>query len=211
MAEHALSTPTPIEPQGERRRRQFIEVAQKLIIEEGIDAVRVPRVAELAGCGRTLFYRYFPRREDLLMAVMTDFYDQMDALTEEMIDSAMRGLVDDGSGEIPAASHDLMSLLWDGLDMTGHAGLILRSSPSLNLELKEHAQTFADKFDSRWQKPLCKIGLTPLAADVAIEAGLALLRTLYTRVASGEVDRQEAIDLWLQTLAVVTRGLRAPT
>jgi len=187
MAEHATPTPLRIEPQGERRRRQFIEIAQKLITEESIDAVRVPRVAEIAGCGRTLFYRYFPRREDLLMAVMTDYYERMDALSAEMIDEALRGFVATESGEFPETSRALMSLLWDGLDVTTHAGLVLRSSPELSQELKDHARTFRDTYDARWRKPLLDIGLSPLAADVAIEAGLAMLSALYGRVKAGEV------------------------
>ena len=210
MPDSATVSPTPTEPQGERRRRQFIEIAQVLIVEEGIDAVRVPRVAELAGCGRTLFYRYFPRREDLLMAVMSDFYEQLDGLSEELIDAGIRGFVESEGTGLPESSRNLTTLLWDGLDMTSHAGLILRSSPDMSHELKEHAKTFRERYDSRWHKPLCAIGLSELAAEVAMEAGLALLSTLYTRVRAGEAGRAEAIDLWMRALAVVTRGLRSP-
>ena len=37
-----------LEPQGERRRRQLVEIASRMIEQEGADAVRIPRIAELA-------------------------------------------------------------------------------------------------------------------------------------------------------------------
>ncbi len=207
MADEPTAATPPSNPQGERRRRQFLEIAKHLIVEEGVEAVRVPRVAEIAGCGRTLFYRYFPRREDLLMAVLTDYYELLGALSAETIDAGMRAFID--SEEIPEESRVLMALVWDGLDATGPAGLILRSTPNLNRELKDHAKTFRERYDERWHRPLRAIGMTPLEADVAVEAGLYLLNTLYARVRAGEVDRAEAIDVWLRALSTVTRGLRS--
>ena len=59
----------PLAPQGERRRRQLVEIASRLVADEGIQAASLPRVAELAGVGRTAIYRYFTQREDLLAAV----------------------------------------------------------------------------------------------------------------------------------------------
>lgn len=209
MAEESTAAVVREEPPGERRRRQFIEIARRLIEEEGVEAVRVPRVAELAGCGRTLFYRYFPRREDLLMAILTEYYELLSGLSPEMIDAGLRGFVAGDDAEIPEGSKVLMNLVWDGLDRTGPAGLILRSAPNLNRELKEHAQTFRAEYDSRWHRPLRAIGMTELEADVAVEAGLYLLNTLYARVRAGEVPREEAIDVWLRALRTVTRGLRS--
>ena len=194
---------------GERRRRQFIEIAQQLIVEGGVEAVRVPRVAEMAGCGRTLFYRYFPRREDLLMAVLTEYYRQMGALSAELIDEGIRGFVETPEGKIPPASRALTALIWEGLDLMGPAGLILRSTPNLGREIKDHAKTFRQEYDVRWHQPLRAIGMTKLEADVAMEAGLYLLSTLHARVRAGEVEREEAIDVWLRVLSTVTRGLRS--
>lgn len=207
MSEESNAAIDSSEAPGERRRRQFIEIARQLIVEEGVEAVRVPRVAEIAGCGRTLFYRYFPRREDLLMAVLTEYYELMAALSPELIDEGMRGFVENEDRSFPEASRKLMQIVWDGLDITGPAGLILRSTPNLSQELKDHAKTFREQFDERWYRPLRSIGMSKLEADVAIEAGLYLLNTLYSRVRAGEVDRQEAIDVWMRTLSTVTRGL----
>lgn len=209
MAEESTATDLREEPPGERRRRQFLEIARQLIEEEGVEAVRVPRVAELAGCGRTLFYRYFPRREDLLMAVLTEYYELLSGLSPDVIDAGLRGFVESNDDEIPDGSKALSGLVWDGLDLMGPAGLILRSAPNLNNELKEHAATFREEYDSRWIRPLRAIGMTELEADVAVEAGLYLLNNLYMRVRRDEVSRDEAIDVWVRALRTVIRGLRS--
>jgi AcrR family transcriptional regulator len=39
-----------------------VRAAAFVIETEGLDAMRMPRVAEVA-CARSLVYRYFPRRE----------------------------------------------------------------------------------------------------------------------------------------------------
>src|SRR5262245_50770507 len=61
-----------LEPQRERRRRQLLEVAAQLIVDEGVDALRMARVADLAGCARPLVYHYFATREELLFALVVD-------------------------------------------------------------------------------------------------------------------------------------------
>lgn len=143
------------------------------------------------------------------MAVLTEYYDVLSGLSAEMIDEGMRAFIDGPEGTVSEQSRKLMSIVWDGLDVIGPAGLILRSTPNLSRELKDHAKTFREQYDDRWYRPLRAIGLTELEADVAIEAGLYLLNTLYSRVQAGEVDRAEAIDVWLRTLSTVTRGLSA--
>jgi len=68
----------------ERRRRQFVEIAARLIAQEGISAVGPARVASEAGCTRPLVYRYFPSVDDLLAAVADEFSDRVAAQVTEV-------------------------------------------------------------------------------------------------------------------------------
>ena len=56
--------------QAAERRRQLVRVASRLIEEGGVESLTLPGTSERAGCARTLVYRYFASREDLLMAVL---------------------------------------------------------------------------------------------------------------------------------------------
>jgi DNA-binding transcriptional regulator YbjK len=67
----ASHPPLPLEPHDERRRSQLIRAAAFVIENEGLDAMRPPRVADVAGCAR-----YFPKRANLLVAV-TEEFDQL--------------------------------------------------------------------------------------------------------------------------------------
>lgn len=81
----AKVAPMPLESQAERRRAQLIRIAAALIETEGIDAVTMASVAELAGCTRTQVHRYFAKREDLLAAVVHDFNDRLRAITRSAL------------------------------------------------------------------------------------------------------------------------------
>src|ERR1700738_1814468 len=63
----------PFVSQGSRRRAQLVTIAASLIVARGASAVTHAAVGELAGVGRTAVYRYFPSREDILVAVIAAF------------------------------------------------------------------------------------------------------------------------------------------
>lgn len=192
----------PLEPQGERRRRQLVEVAAQLIADHGVDAVRVPRVAELAGVGRTALYRYFPGPEDLLAAVQDDF----DAKLRERIDddafvAGLAGLAKepDLAAESAATMH-LFEAIWDVVQACGPAGLLLRArSP-----FEEGQSQTSDRFG----EVLLALGLTELQATLFADSANAILTRLYFRARRGEIDRAESLRVGHQALAGLLRGLR---
>lgn len=53
----------------ESRRAQLVDVAARLLADDGLDALTVPRVARAAGVARALVYHYFPGRDALLEAL----------------------------------------------------------------------------------------------------------------------------------------------
>lgn len=69
-----MSTPRHSEP-AERRspaRDRLLETAAKVFYEQGINAVSVDRVIEAANGTRSTFYRYFPSKDALVAAYLTD-------------------------------------------------------------------------------------------------------------------------------------------
>lgn len=52
------------------RRAQILDVAAALILERGHSGCTLEQVAEAAGVSKPLVYKYFPRREDLLVALL---------------------------------------------------------------------------------------------------------------------------------------------
>lgn len=192
------------EPQGDRRRRQLIDVAAALIAAEGVDAVRIPRVAELAGVGRTAVYRYFPAREPLLDAVLERFDERLrERIDEARFAEGMHALADDGDpGVIGEATLKLFEAIWDVLLETGPAGLILRAQAPVDAR--------DDHRPDRFAQAMLEIGLNELQATLFGDSANAITTRLYFRAQRGEIDREEAIRIGHRSLVALLHGLREP-
>jgi len=59
-------------PKGERRRRQFLQAALELFSTQGYEATTTRAVAEAAGAGESLLFRYFPSKQELFRAVVAE-------------------------------------------------------------------------------------------------------------------------------------------
>lgn len=199
----ATSPPLALEPHGRRRRQQLIRAAAYAIESEGLDAMRMPRVAELAGCARSLVYRYFPRREDLFVAVIAEFYELLEErLPPDAQAAGMRALTDRD------AARPLLEAIWDVIAEIGAGGLILSASPRLGAELHDRLAEVATRFETRWLAPLRERGLSEIEAALVARSAMALLTELLLRSRNGELTRDEAIDLGQRALAGAIEGLR---
>ena len=101
MAE-AFRMDSPAE-QAERRRRQLVAVVAHLVVTRGVAEVSHASVAKVAGCARSLVYRYFPRQEDLLYSLLSAFSEELGrrmTLDDEI--AGVLGLADVRPGSIPA-------------------------------------------------------------------------------------------------------------
>jgi len=199
------TTLTPFESQGERRRRQLVDVAARLIEREGTDAVRIPRLAELAGVGRTAIYRYFQRREDVLDAVEQEFDHALRArIGDDEFVAGLVALADGASDPMPAATAHLFGAIWDLLDEQGPAGLILRGVAAVHEDVGDEARR-----DDRFNEPWLALGLSELQATLIGDTANALLARLYFRARAGEIDREAALHMGYRALTALVAGLRS--
>jgi AcrR family transcriptional regulator len=201
--DQSFASITVLEPQAERRRRQLVEIAARLVEREGVDAVRIPLVAELAGVGRTAIYRYFPRREDLLVAVSADFDERLRERIEpgEFV-AGLLALREETGGEMPGSTSRLFEAIWDVLDERGPAGLILRAHSAAHAD-EDRTPDLVDRFRAQW----IAVGLPALESTLISDTANAILTRLYTSVRRGEIDRKAAIQLGYRTLVALVRGL----
>jgi AcrR family transcriptional regulator len=193
-----------LEPHGERRRRQLIRAASLVIEADGVDSMRMPRVAEVAECARSLVYHYFPTREDLFIAVIEHFYERLaERLDLDAQVAGMRSLPDRN------AARPLLEALWDTVAELGAGGIILRGSPRIEAALNERLAEVAERFDGRWMAPLMELGLSEVEAALVFRTAMAVHTELLERHRREEVTREEALDLGQRALASLVTGLRA--
>jgi len=197
---HAMMQPTPplpLEAHGERRRSQLVRAAAFVIENEGVDAMRPPRVAEVAGCARSLVYRYFPKRSDLFVAVTEEFGHRLEEkLAPAEQAEGMRSLGD------ADASRPLLEAISDVVEEIGVAGLILHATPRLGSHRSEELGSLTRRVEARWAEPLRASGLGQIESTLVVRSAVALLAEFHAR---DDIDREAAIELGRRALAALVR------
>jgi AcrR family transcriptional regulator len=84
----------------EARRQAIVDAAVALILETGHSGVTLEQVAERAGISKALIYKYFPRREALLRAMLEQEFSALrgrglDSIPDEVpVERVIRGSVE---------------------------------------------------------------------------------------------------------------------
>jgi len=194
--------------QAGERRRQLVRIASDLIEEGGVDAVTLPRVTERAGCARTLVYRYFASREELLVGVLQDYFERLDARIPEVEQrTALSALLASPGGVDHGAVRELVALFWDVQVAAGLGGAILRTTPRLNPQIEALVDESRRTYERRVTDPLRAAGLGETEARVAIDVMIASFVGLALRWRAGEIGRDAALDVHARATMGLVRGL----
>lgn len=188
----------------EVRRDQLLEIASRIVETEGVEALRPTRVAELAGCTRPLIYQYFPRREDIFIAITEELYKALDTtlsleLQTDVIPAASRGDYD--------VARRFMDRLWSYIDRHGPASLILRSTPEISIEFRIYLDRIRDAYEKRWLDAFMSLGLEATEAQLMLETFITITKVLALQHIEGEIDRETAIQRQLSVVGGFLQGL----
>jgi AcrR family transcriptional regulator len=197
----AVPKPAPLERQRERRRAHLVAVTAHVIATYGVDAVNHTLVAELAGCARTLVYKYFSRREDMLHAVLEAFDDGRERLDlrhhSQRVIAAGRG----ARTKEPSVGRARLEQLWQPDDWTPEAlelrlaVLTLIRDVHLGAALGDHQAELETWIDERLHQPMRQLGLGPIQVKIVVDGILALQHHVTEAGLHGEITREDAIDL----------------
>ena len=194
----ASREPIPLlgrEEQARERRRQLVAIASALIEEGGADAVTLSRVTERAGCARTLIYRYFDSREELLIGVIHDYFERLDArVPEAELRAAMAAVLGAATDAGLAPARELVSLFWDVLVGAGLGGAILWTTPRASPRLRERIDASRSAYERRFTGPLREAGLSEAEARTVFDTMTASFVRLALRERAGELTREQAVD-----------------
>ncbi|MEW6268408.1 MAG: TetR/AcrR family transcriptional regulator [Thermodesulfobacteriota bacterium] len=194
--------------QAEERRRQLVRIASDLIEEGGVDAVTLPRVTERAGCARTLVYRYFASREELLLGVLRDYFERLDArLPEPEQRRAVDAMIRASRRDDPASVHALIAVFWDVQAAAGFGGAILRALPHLSAQIQALVEDCRERYERRFTDPLRAAGLSEVESRTAMDLMIASFVALARLERAGGLDRGAAIDLHARATVGLVRGL----
>lgn len=104
----ARTSPLPGRPRSAEADRSVLEAALNLFLEGGVEAVKVGAAAKRSGVTRATVYRRYPRREDLIIAAISEAYrvhlerpaperptvaDMVEGIAGALADRRVRGLL----------------------------------------------------------------------------------------------------------------------
>jgi AcrR family transcriptional regulator len=190
--------------QAAQRRAQLTRVVAHLVVTRGVDAVSHASVAEVAGCARSLVYRYFPARADLLYSLLAAFEAELDErFSFEDVLSGVVAVKDVRPGHVPAARREFLDRLWTADDWSRPAiefrlaCVILMRDSSLNTVLGPHRVELQESMQRRLLGPLESLGLTTMQAWIVVDSMLSVMHHAIRAVWDGEVQPADAIELLL--------------
>ncbi|WP_434705985.1 TetR/AcrR family transcriptional regulator [Pseudomonas sp. Z1-12] len=177
------------------RQRQLLEVAWRLVREEGSDALTLARLADQAGVTKPIVYDHFITRSGLLAALYQDFDARQTALMDAALEASEATLQ---SRAAVIASSYVECVLLQGREIPGVIAA-LTSSPELARIKREYEGIFLDK---------CRAVLEPFAGTKGIgQAGLRAMlgaaEALSNAAATGEISPGEAKDELLASIVAM--------
>ena len=197
--------PIRLEPQAERRRASLLAATARVIATASVDAVSHASVAEVAGCARSLVYRYFPRRQDLVYALLEAAREERSKrVTADDVDAWLLGLTRVRGRRIPAVVRDYLERIWRADDWVPSvlefrlAVVTLARDPRLAVMLGEHAADQRHAREISLMQPLIRLGLTPWQARLVAEIMLTIEQQTCRAGLAGELTREDAFDHFVQ-------------
>jgi AcrR family transcriptional regulator len=185
----------------EERHRQLLDVAWRLVRDEGTDALTLGRLAELSGVTKPVVYDHFDTRSGLLAAL----YQEFDARQHALMDSALQASEPTLAGRARViASSYVDCVLLQGREIPGVIAA-LASSPDLEKLKRESEGAFMER---------CRTALAPFIGAAALSsAGLRAMlgaaEALSYAAATGEITAAQAKDELFEIIVAMVARNRA--
>lgn len=185
----------------EERLRQLLDVAWRLVGEEGTDALSLPRLSDEAAVTKPVVYDHFGTRNGLLVALYQDF----DARQTAIIDAALeaREPTLEGTARVLASSY-VECVLAQGREISGVLAA-LAGSPELEAVKRNYQLAFIEKCRNALSAFIGPRGVPQSGFWAMLGAGDALSHA----AATGQITARQAQDeLFEVILAMVDRSKR---
>ena len=90
------------------RREKILAAVRTVCVQDGLSRLSVSAVAKHAGCTRSLFYHYFPTKEDAFDALIDE---SIDTFVEQLVEWNAQRIAGDIEGSLDSAAELLKRLI----------------------------------------------------------------------------------------------------
>ena len=185
----------------EDRQRQLLDVAWRLVRNEGTEALTLGRLAEQAGVTKPVVYDHFISRPGLLAAL----YREFDARQTELMDAALQTSEPTllSTATVIASSY-VDCVMLQGTEIPGVIAA-LASTPELGKLKRKYEEVFLNK---------CRMAFLPFSgkgdiSSASLRAMLGAAEALSHAATNEEITPKQAMDELLEIIvAMVERSSR---
>lgn len=180
------------------RRDEIIDAVRAVVAESGISRLSISAVTKRVGCTRSLFYHYFPTKEDALQAALDQSIDAFMAQLTAWNDQRVTG---DIEGALNSAAHMLKTLVLQQDDAMPHT---VATGGNAGLYA-----TFVHRVADRTARYICESTVVDFAALHEVRIG-HLYETFYVLItglvmfvrANPDVPEETVKDIIASTLHI---------
>ena len=182
------------------RRKQLLDVAASLLAQEGVDGVRIPEVAALAGVTRPVVYKHFGNRQDILIGVLEDFGETL----QDRVLSAMGP--DPKNTDLQTALKAVIEATCDVLEERGAGAWNLLSSTGTDPVLDEVAARVRAEILNPWVPKIGEVtGLKGPALRSLSQMTAACARTNLSMWLEGQWSRRQAVKTLIRATTALLK------
>ena len=180
----------------EERKQRLLDVAVQIVTEQGVEAVRIPEVAQAAGVTRPVVYRFFPNRRALVVGILEDFVADLEARFLQCLVIGPMGM--------ESLARALAESCCDAIEHKGVGAWKLLGVSEGDPELAQISRGFHDRLIGPWVPRISEItGAARSDVLAAIAMIVASSRAGIGLYIDGVLPREEAVGAVLRAVSAL--------
>lgn len=179
-----------------------LDAAERLLHQEGVDAITMPRVAEEAGVSVGALYQYLPDREAIVAALSAEYHARLEGLMDDIVARHAELVTDDPVSSVIGAVAELYR------DQSGTRALRagLQSSAQSQLS-RAHKQRMVAKVQRLLVVTgVLRDGQSEAVARTLFFAADALMHEAFAEDGGGDAQLLEQLTLMLRAYLSAVEG-----
>ncbi|MDH4281516.1 MAG: TetR/AcrR family transcriptional regulator [Myxococcales bacterium] len=173
----------------EDRQQQLLRVASDIIASDGVDKVRIPHVAAIAGITRPVVYKFFPNRHELIKGVLEDFREDFARRAPNIMQS-------EADADVASIARAFIDAACDTIEEKGPGGWQLLRSVGPDREISAISREFRGQLVKPWLLPLRQLtGVDDAEAQALADMMLSGAGEILQRWIDGDFSRQQVATL----------------
>lgn len=170
----------------DERRAQLVRAASRLLDKRGVDGLSYTELAARAGVTRPVVYRFFPTRRALVLAVLSDFEEE---LTRRFVAAASRGL----PGSVAEVTRLFVDAVCDTIDEKGAFAWHQLDERGPDAVIARRGTEIIDRLMAPWRGGIAaRTGASAAEAETLAVMLVAAGRAVLERWYRGAITRDEA-------------------